>query len=94
MVRLSWKKMPGFSKASFIFHLFFQKIPHINSVTNPPPILNVVFKYLKQCLGTSFGVTNLQYAATLSWGKGPDLFLQSGTFQNFHKVFKELTWSQ
>ena len=62
-------------------------IPHINPETNPPPpIVNVVCYYLS--LGTSFG------AATLSRGKEPDLFLQSGPLQNFQKFFQELTWSQ
>ena len=42
------KQMPGFSKLPFIFYLFFQTIPHINSETNPPyPIINVVSKYLR-----------------------------------------------
>ena len=49
--------MPGFSKLPFIFYLFFQTIPHINSETNPPyPIINVVSKYLRQFLATIFGV--------------------------------------
>ena len=35
-------------------------IPHINSETNPPPpIINVVCKYLRQFLGTSFAVAAL-----------------------------------
>ena len=34
-----------------------------------------------------------QYTATLSWRKGPDLFVQGGTFQNFQKFFQELSWS-
>ena len=35
-------------------------IPHINSESNPPPfIFNVVCKYLRQYLGTSFGVATL-----------------------------------
>ena len=35
-------------------------IPHINSETNtPPPIINVIYKYLRQFLGTSFGVATL-----------------------------------
>ena len=33
-----------------------------------------------------------QYAATLTRGEGADLFLQSGPFQNFQKIFQELTW--
>ena len=59
-------------------------IPHINSETNDqspsltPPPPLLLF----------------QYAATLSRRKGPDLFLQSGPFQNFLKFFQELTWSQ
>ena len=35
-----------------------------------------------------------QYPAALSRRKGPDLFLQSGPFQNFCKFFQESTWSQ
>ena len=70
-------------------------IPHINSETNPPPpIINVVCKYLRQFLDTSLVSLLCQYTATLSRGEGPDLFLQSGPFQNFHKFFQELTWSQ
>ena len=35
-------------------------IPHINSETNPPPlIINIVCKYLRQFLDTSFGVATL-----------------------------------
>ena len=35
-------------------------ILHINSETNPPPpIINVVCKYLRQFLGTSFGIAIL-----------------------------------
>ena len=35
-------------------------IPHINSETSPlPPIINVVCKYLRQFLGTSFGIATL-----------------------------------
>ena len=53
-------------------------VPHINSETNPPvPIINIVCKYLRQFLGTSFGFVALPIYATLSRGEGPDLFLQS-----------------
>ena len=38
------------------------------------PIINVVCTYLRRVLGTSFDV------ATLTRGKGPNLFLQSGPF--------------
>ena len=35
-------------------------IPHINSETNPlSPIINVICKYLRQCLATSFIVATL-----------------------------------
>ena len=35
-------------------------IPHINSEANPPPpIINVVCKYLRQFLGISFGIATL-----------------------------------
>ena len=54
---------------------FFYTIPHINSETNPPPtIINVVFKYLRQLAQASV-LLLCQYAATLSRGKGPYLFL-------------------
>ena len=35
-----------------------------------------------------------RYAAALSRRKEPDLFLQNGSFQNFHKFFQSLTWYQ
>ena len=35
-----------------------------------------------------------QYAATLSRGKGLDLFLQRRPFKNFHNFFQDLAWSQ
>ena len=36
---------------------------HINSETNPPPpIVNDVFKYLRQFLGTNFGIATLPIA--------------------------------
>ena len=35
-----------------------------------------------------------QYAVALSKGEGPDVFLQSGPFQNFQKFFQELNWSK
>ena len=77
------KKMPGFSNFFLIFHLFFKTISRINSETNPTsPIINGVCKYLRQFLCTSWALVLLfcQYAVTLSRGKGPDLFLQSGLF--------------
>ena len=45
-------------------------------------------------LGQAFLLLLLQYNTTLSRGRGPDFFLQSGPFHNFHKFFHELTWSQ
>ena len=51
-------------------------IPHINSETNPPsPIFHVVCKYLRQFLGTIFGVAILPICCNIEQGKGPDLFL-------------------
>ena len=45
-------------------------IPHINSETNPPlPIINVVCKYLRQFLGTSFEVATLPIYHNIEyWG--------------------------
>ena len=40
---LKLKKMPGFSKPSFIFHSFFSTIPHINSESSAPPPVSVLF---------------------------------------------------
>ena len=34
-----------------------------------------------------------KHAATLIRREGPDLYLQTGPFQNFRKCFQELTWS-
>ena len=70
-------------------------MPHINSETNPPPpIVNVAFKYLRQFLAQASVLLLFRYAATLSKGEGPDLFLQSEPFQSFQNFFQELTWSQ
>ena len=55
--RFKWFRI---SRESFNFILNWIAIPHINSETNPPhPIINVVCKYLRQFLGTSFGVATL-----------------------------------
>ena len=41
-LRLKKKKMPGFSKPPFIFHLFFYIIPQINFDTMIIAVFNVV----------------------------------------------------
>ena len=70
-------------------------IPNINSETNPPPTLSMLFASIRDRFLAQASVLLLfQYAATLSRWKGSDLFLQSGPFKNFHKFFQELTWSQ
>ena len=70
-------------------------IPHTNSETKlPAPIISVVWKYLRQFLGTSFGVATLPISCNIERGERPDLFLESGPFQNFHEFFQEFTWSQ
>ena len=59
-------------------------IRHINSETNPPsPIINVVFKYLRQFLGTSFSVATRLLCGNIWQGEGPELFLQGGSFHDF-----------
>ena len=69
-------------------------IPHINSETNLPHlIINVDCKYLRKFLGASFDVATLSICCNIEQGEGPDLFLQSGPFQDFHNFFKELSWS-
>ena len=59
MVNLS-QKNAKFFQTPFYFYLFFWTLHQINSETNPPtPIINVLCKYLKQFLGTSFGAPTL-----------------------------------
>ena len=53
-----------YNELFFIFSIFISMsrpaIPYINCETNPPsPMINVVCKYLRKFLGTSFGVTTL-----------------------------------
>ena len=51
-------------------------IPHINSETSPPPSLSMLFASSWDSVLAQDAVLLLfQYAATLSRGKGPDLFL-------------------
>ena len=70
------KENARFCESLFYFSVIFLDNTTINYVTNPGiHIINVACKYLTQCLGTSFGDTTFQYAATLSRGKGPDLLL-------------------
>ena len=45
-----------------------------SEISPPPPISNVVCKYLRQFLGTTFGIAT--HLITLSRGQRPDLFLQ------------------
>ena len=41
-------------------------IPYVNSETNPPsPMINVVCKYLRQFLGTKFGVATLPISCNI-----------------------------
>ena len=62
---------------------------------NPLPQLSMLFASIRGSLLAQASVSLLlQYAATLSRGERSDLFLQSGSFQNFHKFFQALTWSQ
>ena len=53
--------MPLILKIMSLYRYFVKPtIPHINSETNLlPSIINVVCKYLTQCLSTSFGVATL-----------------------------------
>ena len=62
---------------------------------NPLPQLSMLFASIRGSLLAQASVSLLlQYAATLSRGERSDLFLQSGSFQNFNKFFQALTWSQ
>ena len=51
--------MPGFSKPPFIFHFIFLDNTSLRQPPPSPPMINVVRKYLREFLGTSFGVVNL-----------------------------------
>ena len=76
--------MQGFSKHPFVFHSFYCSIPHINSETNSPPPLSMLFASIwESFLAQTLVLLLCQYAATVSRGKGPDLFLQSESFQNW-----------
>ena len=62
---------------------------------NPLPQLSMLFASIRGSLLAQASVLLLlQYAATLSRGERSDLFLQSGSFQNFNKFSQALTWSQ
>ena len=77
-------KKTGFSKSPFIFHSFFQIIPHINSETNPLPQFSMLFASIwDSFLAQALVLLLFQNTATLSRGEGPDLFLQNEPFQNF-----------
>ena len=63
-------------------------IPYITSETNPPPsVINVVCKYLRQFLGTSFGVAALPICCNVD-EKGGAWFISAKW------TIPELTWSQ
>ena len=73
---------PVVSKSSAIFHLFFLYNTSQNSEMNSPnPTMNVVCKYLRQFLGTSFRVYTLPSFATLSSGEGPKKLLKHATIK-------------
>ena len=70
-------------------------IPRINSETNLPHAWTMLFTSIwNSFLAQSSGLLVFQYAATLSSGKGPDLFLQSRPFQNLRKSFQKFTLPQ
>ena len=57
-----------------------------------PPQLSMLFASIWDSFLAQASVLLLfQYAATLCRQKRPDLFVQSGSFQNLHKFFQELT---
>ena len=82
------------SSAVQLYYVLVATIPHKFWDQSPSPIINVVCNIWDRFLAQASELLLFQYAATLSRRKGPDLFLQSGPFQNFHKFFLELTWSQ
>ena len=82
------KKMLGFSKPLFFFHSFFWTIPHINSETNPPTPISMLFASIWDSFFAQASVLLLfQYCATLSRGEGPNLFLQKCTIPEFQEIF-------
>ena len=67
---------------------------HISYLPIPLPPLPMLFSSIwDSSLAQASVLLLFQYSATLSRGKGPDLFLQIGPTQDFHKFFHELTWS-
>ena len=70
-------------------------ISYINSETNPPlTIVNVVCKYLRQFLGTSFGVTTLPKCCNIENRGGNWFISEKWTNPEFPKFFWEFAWSQ
>ena len=61
---------------------------------SPPPLSMLFASIWDSFLAQASVMLYFQYAATLSRGEGPHLFLQSGWYQNFRKFFQELTSSQ
>ena len=54
---------------------------------SPPPLSMLFASIWDSFLAQASALLLCQYAATLSRGKGPDLFLESGPFQDFKKFF-------
>ena len=94
IVGLRSKQCQGFPNTLLFFILFLENTSHKFWVQSPSPLINVVCKYLRQFLGTSFGVATLPICCKIEQGEWRDLFLQSRPFQSFHKFFQELTCSQ
>ena len=70
-------------------------ISHIISETNFPPPLSMLFASIwYSFLAQASVLLSYQYTVTLSRRKWPDLFLESGPFQNFQKFFQDVNWSQ
>ena len=59
-----------------------------------PPVSRLFASIWGSFLAQASVLLLCQYTTKLSRGERPDLFLQSGPFQNFQKFFQELSWSQ
>ena len=69
---------------------------HVNSEIHPPsPSLSILFAiFWEIVLEHPLLLLLSEYAATMSKGKTPYLFLQIEPFQNFDKFLQELVLSQ
>ena len=77
----------------FSFSFFQQCLTYILRPIPLPPLSMFFASIWDSVLAQASMLLLCQYVATLSRGRGSDLYLQSRPFYNFHKSFQELTWT-